>query len=205
MCTWFFNSPLLRLSRVIMLTYKITIWYDRVNIELTHRTSELWFCANSSCWEGFVFKFLSYLQWQPFRAGTAQMTVETLHQKAHGCENTMPKKKCFKGNCFACDYRKSFLCVPSRSRKYLVKLLQEHCHLPHLQHKSNYFLVTQKSAARATWPKSSYMKSSRNFNKFHPSGSELVHPSSKTLHSHSPNIIRLLLDIFPNLSRLLNC
>lgn len=43
-CTRFFSRLLLRLSRVIMLTYKITVWYDRVNIELAYRTSELLSC-----------------------------------------------------------------------------------------------------------------------------------------------------------------
>lgn len=86
-------------------------------------------------------------------------TLQSWEQKAQGCVSTMPKEKCLKGSCSASDYRKSFLCAPSTSKKYLVKCLQEHCHLPHLQHKSNYFPVNQKSAVYATQPESSNIKS----------------------------------------------
>lgn len=155
-CTWFFNSLLLMLSRVIMLTYKITFWYDRVNIELSNRTSELLSCDSVQTAASERVLYLS--SWHCLTKQLRHCRAGHDH-KVHGCTNTMPKEKCSKKNCSACAYRRSLLCVPSTSKKYLVKSLHQHCHLPHLQHKPNYFPITQKSAVHAAEPKSSYMKS----------------------------------------------
>lgn len=87
-CTWFFNSLLLRLSRVIMLTYKTTVWYDRVNIELTHRTSELLSCDSVQTAASERVLYLS--SWHCL---TNQLRWQCRHcraghdHKAHGCKN----------------------------------------------------------------------------------------------------------------------
>lgn len=122
-CTWFFNSLLLRLSRVIMLTYKITAWYDRVNIELTYRTSELLSCDSvqtaasdrvlhlSSCPDcSDNPAVLEQDTASQTSSGDSGDTAELAMTRKLTAVKTLPGEKRFKGNCFACDYRKSFVC-----------------------------------------------------------------------------------------------
>lgn len=129
-----FNSLLLRLSRVIMLTSKITVWYDHVHIELTHRTSELLSCDSVQTAASERVLYLSSCpscrdnppvlnRTVPHKP--AQVTVETLQSCLWPGSSWLYEHhnwgEVFQRELFAGSYRKSFLCVPSTSKKYLVK------------------------------------------------------------------------------------
>lgn len=152
-----------------MLTQKITGWYDHVHIELTHRTSELLSCDSV---QAAASERVLYFSSCPNCRGSPSVVEHTASQNSSGDSGDTAElagsrklmavwapclKKCFKGICFASDYWKSFLCALSTSEKYLVKSLHQHCHLPHLQHKSNDFPVTrsqqsmQHSLKAAVW------------------------------------------------------
>lgn len=136
-------------------------------------------------------------QWGHCRAGW--------EQKAHGCVSTMPEKV-FQRDLLCKWLLKEFSVCSQHIREIFGKIFAPALSFAPSAAQIKWFPCNQKSAVYATQPKSSCMKSWRNFSyTFHPSGRELVQPSSKTLHSHSLNIIRLLLGFLSNLSRLSNC